>query len=596
MPQIENADEARGVARLIQSGQLTGASRDTAMTALREFDTRQTAAAPAEDNRSLLRRMIEEFQPANAKRAAGLTARTLVEGATDLPVALGDVIVSGANKVLPDNAQLASISASRDYTLRGLPQPQGGLEEGTAAIGRGISGALTGSGLASQIAKVASALGTTQKVARVVADAPGLAAVSGGTGAASSDIARQAGASPGVQLAAGIAGGLAPSARQLTAAALRARPVSAAKAATNEAAAEKDEAVRILLKNNIPLTAEQRGVKLIGHAARGVDSVVGKSEFHIRQQRAFNAAVLSKAGSEGGAATDGVMKDLRQRLNLEFDDLSNTVPTKLDEKLQTALREIGEEAANELDSNSEIAKQIRRLTERGSSGHIDGRTAQNARSALGRLQGSQNPSVKHFASQIRKQLDAALERSASPANAKRVRTVIDQYRIMKQIENAVAGNAEGNISATKLYNGMSQKKFGGREQVVYGQGDQSLVDLARAGKQLLREPVGDSGTASRVGPILGGIAGATGAIAHLPATLAVGTGMAAARIGNEIQPVAKLLGGTGVRTPSQTVSEAAAQAKGALPSAGMVQFAEERRRRRRKMRAAAMRRAPGPFR
>lgn len=50
MPQIENAEEAKSVARLIQAGQIKGPQRDMAMQALREFDSKQTqpvqAAAP----------------------------------------------------------------------------------------------------------------------------------------------------------------------------------------------------------------------------------------------------------------------------------------------------------------------------------------------------------------------------------------------------------------------------------------------------------------------------------------------------------------------------------------------------------------------
>lgn len=45
MPTIDSADEAKSVARLIQSGQITGSARDTAMQALRDFDTRQTSQA-----------------------------------------------------------------------------------------------------------------------------------------------------------------------------------------------------------------------------------------------------------------------------------------------------------------------------------------------------------------------------------------------------------------------------------------------------------------------------------------------------------------------------------------------------------------------
>lgn len=45
MPQIESAEEAHSVARLIQSGQLQGPTRDGAMQALRAFDAEQSAPA-----------------------------------------------------------------------------------------------------------------------------------------------------------------------------------------------------------------------------------------------------------------------------------------------------------------------------------------------------------------------------------------------------------------------------------------------------------------------------------------------------------------------------------------------------------------------
>ena len=42
MPTIDSPDEAQSVARLIQGGQITGAARDTALQALRDFDTKQS--------------------------------------------------------------------------------------------------------------------------------------------------------------------------------------------------------------------------------------------------------------------------------------------------------------------------------------------------------------------------------------------------------------------------------------------------------------------------------------------------------------------------------------------------------------------------
>ena len=73
-----------------------------------------------------------------------------------------------------------------------------------------------------------------------------------------------------------------------------------------------------------------------------------------------------------------------------------------------------------------------------------------------------------------------------------------QYRALKQIEPAI--DARGDISPLKLINSMMQKK--NRNQALYGAGDQSLMDLARAAKTVLPDSLGNSGTAERLlGPL-----------------------------------------------------------------------------------------------
>lgn len=583
-----------------------------------------TTAKPVESEpeqiekpQSVLAMIKSILSPESLKRGSGLAARTIAQGASDLallPAELATAVNNAGNRfgsklglpgfkpytvTLADGStrivdpatdgQLPSPSAQRDAMLdqAGLPQPQEGAESLINAASRGAIGAITGTGVASQVAKAAPALSTTQRVSKVIADAPKLAAVSGTTGGASADAARQAGAPPAVQMLAGLAGGMAPSARTLTAAAVRAIPGSATR---STAQAAKDEAVRILLDNDIPLTTAQRGNhKIIGSAGRAADTVIGPSEFTTKQQAAFNRAALKKIGAEADAATPEVMRDARTKVGFEFDQLAEQIPTQVDDSLKTALAEIADEAARELDASSlaPIEKQIRNLADKGASGVIDGRAAQNARTSLGRLSISANPSTKYVAGRIREALDEALERSApTKQDAARVQAARDKYRAMKQIEDAVANSPEGNISPAKLFNVLAQKR--NRNQTIYGAGEQGLVDLARAGKQLLREPVANSGTATRGMDVAKVAAVLTNPILALKT---VG-GVAAGRALNEYQPLARRIGGTGVRQPIDPKN--LEQAIGALPPAtvGAIGSTTPTDRRKQKLLARAMRARP----
>jgi len=124
-------------------------------------------------------------------------------------------------------------------------------------------------------------------------------------------------------------------------------------------------------------------------------------------------------------------------------------------------------------------------------GSLDGTAYQKIRSSLGGL--SQDPRYAPFAHDMQDVLDDALTRSA-PDDATRLATARQQYRAIIQIEPAVDSN--GNLSVPKLMTSLMNKS--NRNQSLYGQGDQSLVNLAKAARQIIPDSLGNSGTPERL--------------------------------------------------------------------------------------------------
>jgi hypothetical protein len=154
------------------------------------------------------------------KRAAGLTGRSLLQGATDLASLPGDIGVALVNagnqtpyevtlddgsKVMrggPDDL-LQSPSEGREQLLSaaGFPEPATSGERILNLAGRGMTSA-------SGTAKVAGSL--PGEIAKAMAQRPLLQTVSGATGGASGGSAKEAGAGPTGQLLAALAGSITP--------------------------------------------------------------------------------------------------------------------------------------------------------------------------------------------------------------------------------------------------------------------------------------------------------------------------------------------------------------------------------------------------
>ncbi|WP_063588672.1 glycoside hydrolase family 24 protein [Achromobacter ruhlandii] len=154
----------------------------------------QNAAKPQE--RGLMERL---------GRQVGLTARAGVTGLTGLPQMGTNAVIGGLNSLLGTNIPKADVNAT--LSAIGLPEPENAVER----VAQDAAGAMAGAGGVTRLAQsavnpLANTLG--QRFANVLSSSPGMQVAGGATGGASSGIAREEGAGPLGQLAAGLAGGM----------------------------------------------------------------------------------------------------------------------------------------------------------------------------------------------------------------------------------------------------------------------------------------------------------------------------------------------------------------------------------------------------
>lgn len=152
-----------------------------------------------------------------AGRQLGLTARHAINGVAALPAMAADAVGGLANAGLdlvrgegngfrfPKQADALNSA----LTQAGLPQPENALER---VVGDATSAVAGAGGTVALGAKLAgnAASGVTQTVGKALSAEPGLQTASAATGAGAAGITREAGGGEGAQLAAGLAGALAP--------------------------------------------------------------------------------------------------------------------------------------------------------------------------------------------------------------------------------------------------------------------------------------------------------------------------------------------------------------------------------------------------
>lgn len=166
---------------------------------MNQQDAQRMQAAAAPQERSLMDRL---------GRQVGLTARAGVTGLTGLPQMGTNAVIGGLNSLFGTNIPKADVNAT--LSAIGLPEPENTVER----VAQDAAGAMAGAGGVAGLAQSAvNPLATTlgQRFASLLSSQPAMQVASAATGGASSGIARESGAGPLGQLAAGLVGGMAPS-------------------------------------------------------------------------------------------------------------------------------------------------------------------------------------------------------------------------------------------------------------------------------------------------------------------------------------------------------------------------------------------------
>lgn len=263
---------------------------------------------------------------------------------------------------------------------------------------------------------------------------------------------------------------------------------------------EAQTAVRVLNQAGVPTDVAQgtgskvaTTLKNIAHDSPFTDT----SAFTDAQSRAYTSAALRHVGVNAEEATPAVMGAAKRSLGQTYDAIGSRTVITSDQQLVQELNTLDQAANRNLtpDNYRVVRNQLDAVEQkiRDGAGTIVGPAYKDLQSDLGVVSGS-GGSTGHYAGEIRRVLTSALARSASPGDAALLAQTDSRYAAMKQIQKAIT--PENQVSPSLLYNAMDTTR--GANQMVYGQGNQGLAQLAQAGKLILGKATANSGTPQRL--------------------------------------------------------------------------------------------------
>lgn len=284
--------------------------------------------------------------------------------------------------------------------------------------------------------------------------------------------------------------------------------------------------------------AESRSAKML-------DSVLAGSPFSgygsniAEQHTAFNRAIAKTFGEDADAVTPEVMAAAKKRIGNKFDEISSRTSFPIDNDLTAKSLGILKEASSVLPAQEikPIYNQLMSIAQTADkNGVISGDSYQaltRKGAPLDRAINSSDPNVRFYAGQIKDALQDAMERYASPRDARQLREARSQWKSLKTVEDLAEKAPTGDISPALLLGKVRQSY----DNFAYGGGGQ-LGDLARIGQRFMKEPP-NSGTADRLWwmKALGMMgAGGEGAMLYHDPMLAakMGTAAVTSAVGNRL--------------------------------------------------------------
>lgn len=240
----------------------------------------------------------------------------------------------------------------------------------------------------------------------------------------------------------------------------------------------------------------------------------GRQAVESRMQDQLNQAVSKTFGQDSPNVTAALRK-AQGELGGKFETTLKNTTVKVDPQFMTELADSANKASKELgaDGASIIGKQVDDIIAKAGTGEIDGQTAYNIKKTLDRI-GQRNSSEAYYATDLKKALMGALDRSLGPQEAAAFAKTRQQYGTMLDLQKLAQNGAEGDISIARLAN-------------MKNIGNPDLQELADISAQFLKAREGAHGAAQRVGAgALLGLGGhAIGGAVGGPAALAGGAAL-----------------------------------------------------------------------
>lgn len=240
----------------------------------------------------------------------------------------------------------------------------------------------------------------------------------------------------------------------------------------------------------------------------------GAAKINSKQRKDFTKAVAKTFGEDVDAITDTVYAKARTRLGETFNDLTmrntlnvdNTLVNKLDVILDEA-RQMGDDGTIRA-VNSVYDRIVRQAnaTAREVPSAFDGIPAVKT---IMELPGAAYQSVDSqisntlkaggekgvYLKAMQKVIREAMDKSISPADKEAWDLARSQYKNLKAVRNAVAKDGSGIIDPNTLLQALNSTEAGKEAMAMGTRGE--LGELARAGRQFVRDAIPNSATAQR---------------------------------------------------------------------------------------------------